>query len=174
MDFLELLKQRRSTRQFTDQVVEVEKVDILQKAVLMSPSGKRKNEWEFILVQDKNTLQKLAVSKEHGSELIARAALAFVVLGNTEKSDVWIEDCSIASIILQLQAEELGLGSCWVQSRMRKQEDGSSSEDYVRQLLNIPAQYAVLSIIAMGYKAESKKPFADEDFMWEKIHQEKF
>lgn len=174
MDFLELLRQRRSTRQFTQQVVETEKVELLKKAVLMSPAGKRKNEWEFIVVQNKDMLQKLSVSKEHGSELIARAPLAIVVLADTEKSDVWIEDCSIASIILQFQAEELGLGSCWVQSRMRKQKDGTSSEDYIRELFQVPSKYAVLSVIAIGYKAESRKPFADEDLQWEKIHTEKF
>lgn len=174
MDFLSLLRQRRSTRRFTSQAIEADKIEFLKKAVLMSPAGKSKNEWEFVLVQNKALLQELSTCKEHGSELIARAALAFVVLADTTKSDVWIEDCSIASIILQLQAEELGLGSCWVQCRLRKQKDGTMSENFIRQLLNIPTHYAVLSVIAFGYKEESKKPFEDENLQWDKFHHEKY
>lgn len=174
MYFQDLLRQRRSTRRFTSQTIEQDKIERLQKAALMSPAGKSKNEWEFISIQDKETLQALSTCKEHGSELIEKSTLAFVVLADTSKSDVWIEDCSIASIILQLQAEALGLGSCWVQCRLRKQKNGTPTEDFVRQLLNIPSHYAVLSIIAFGYKAENKKPFEEGNLQWEKFHSEKF
>lgn len=172
--FIDLLRNRRSIRKFTAQKIEPEKIEYLKKAILMSPSGKRQNEWEFIVVQDKDTLTKLSESKEHGSELIAQAPLAFVVLADTTKSDVWIEDCSIATIILQLAAETLGLGSCWVQCRLRSKKDGTPSPDYVRQLLEIPEHYAILSMVAIGYKNETRKPFDEEKMQWSKIHEEKF
>lgn len=172
--FYSLLKTRRSTRKFTTQTVETEKIETLKSAILMSPTGKRLNEWEFIVVEDTKTLNKLAESKEHGSELIARAPLAIVVIADTTKTDVWIEDCSIASIILQLQAEELGLGSCWVQIRQRKLKDGTMSEDYVRELLDIPSHYGVESIVAIGYKDEIKKAFDEDKLQKEKIHLNKF
>ncbi len=169
-NFLELLKKRRSSRVFTDELIDKETVCNLMKAALMSPSGHRINPWEFILVEDKAVLHALSQSKEHGAGLLEGAAVAVVVLGDTTKTDVWIEDCSIATIILQLAAEDLGLGSCWVQMRLRKDADGNLAEDNVRALLGIPGHYAVLSIVGIGHKAREAAPFDEEKMQWDKIH----
>ena len=169
-NLLELLKQRRSSRVFTDELIDKETVCNLMKAVLMSPSGRRINPWEFVLVEDKAMLKALSQCKEHGAGLLEGAAMAVVVLGDTTKTDVWIEDCSIATIILQLAAEDLGLGSCWVQIRRRMDAEGNVAEDNVRNLLGIPAHYAVLSIVAVGHKAREAKPFDEEKMQWDKIH----
>ena len=169
-NFLELLKQRRTSRVFTDELIDKETVCNLMKAVLMSPSGRRINPWEFVLVEDKAMLKALSQCKEHGAGLLEGAAMAVVVLGDTTKTDVWIEDCSIATIILQLAAEDLGLGSCWVQIRRRMDAEGNVAEDNVRNLLGIPAHYAVLSIVAVGHKAREAKPFDEENMQWDKVH----
>lgn len=169
-NFLELLKRRRSSRLFTGEPVDKDAVCDLMRAALMSPSGHRINPWEFILVDDKEVLKSLSTSKEHGAGLLEGAAMAVVVLGDTTKTDVWIEDCSIATIIMQLAAEELGLGSCWVQMRRRMDAEGNMAEDNVRGLLGIPAHYAVLSIVAIGHKARETKPFDEGKMQWEKIH----
>ena len=169
-NFLELLKQRRSSRVFTDELIDKDTVCNLMKAVLMSPSGRRINPWEFVLVEDKAMLKALSQCKEHGAGLLEGAAIAVVVLGDTTKTDVWIEDCSIATIILQLAAEEDGLGSCWVQMRLRKDADGNLAEDNVRSLLGIPAHYAVLSIVGIGHKAREAQPFDEENMQWDKVH----
>ena len=169
-NFLELLKNRRSSRVFTGEPVSEENVCTLMKAALMSPSGHRINPWEFILVEDKEMLKSLSVCKEHGSGLLEGAAMAVVVIADTEKTDVWIEDCSIATIILQLAAEEFGLGSCWVQMRLRKDADGNLAEDNVRALLNIPSHYAVLSIVGIGHKARETQPFDEDSMQWDKVH----
>ena len=155
---------------FTGEPVDKEVVCDIMKAALMSPSGHRINPWEFVLVEDKEVLKALSVSKEHGAGLLEGAAMAVVVLGDTTKTDVWIEDCSIATIILQLAAEEYGLGSCWVQMRLRKDADGNLAEDNVRNLLNIPAHYAVLSIVGLGHKARATQPFDEENLQWDKVH----
>ena len=169
-NFLELLKRRRSSRLFTSEPVDKDMVCDLMKAALMSPSGHRINPWEFVLVEDKEMLKVLSVSKEHGVGLLEGAAMAVVVIGDTAKTDVWIEDCSIATIILQLAAEDMGLGSCWVQIRRRTDAEGNVSEDNVRKLLGIPENYAVLSIVAVGHKARETKPFDEENMQWDKVH----
>ena len=167
---MELLKRRRSSRIFTGEPVDKDMVCDLMKAALMSPSGHRINPWEFVLVEDKEMLKALSVSKEHGAGLLEGAAMAIVVIGDTAKTDVWIEDCSIATIILQLAAEDMGLGSCWVQIRRRTDAEGNVSEDNVRKLLGIPENYAVLSIVAIGHKARETKPFDEENMQWDKVH----
>ena len=172
--FSELIKQRRSMRKFTAEELTQEQVVALMKAALMAPSSKRSNPWQFVVVDDKDTLKKLSLCKEQASQFIADAALAVVVMADPLASDVWIEDASIASIYLQLQAEDMGLGSCWVQVRERVAANGLSSDEYVHDVLGIPLQFQVLSIVAIGHKGMERKPFNEEYLQWEKIHLNKY
>lgn len=168
--FSELIKRRRSIRKFTEELLTADEVELILKAGLISPSSKRRNPWEFIVVEDKEQLSKLARCKSHGSALIKDAAIAIVVTGDALTSDVWIEDASIVSLMMQLQAEDLNIGSCWVQVRNRETEYGLSSEEFVKELLEIPHHLQVLSVIAFGRKGESKQSFDEEKLEWEKIH----
>lgn len=80
-------------------------------------------------------LKELSHCKEQASSFIADAALAIVVMADPLASDVWIEDASIASIMIQLQAEDLGLGSCWVQVRERFTATGMPSDEFIHGIL---------------------------------------
>lgn len=139
------------------------------EALLRSQSSRNVRPWEFIIIDDKQQLVDLASAKQHGSGLIKGAALAVVVIADHTKSDVWVEDVSIASMQLQLMADSLGLGSCWVQIRNRNATEEVTSNQYVKDALDIPENYSVESIIALGYPAETPKPHAKEDLQFEKI-----
>jgi len=169
-NLLELLRLRRSTRVFKDTQISPELVEMLMQAALMAPSSKRSNPWEFVLVDEPATIQALAACKKHGSQFLEKAPLAVVVLADPSRSDVWVEDASIAAILLQLEAEDLGLGSCWIQVRLRQTADGDDAEAYVRKVLNVPDHLSVLAIIAVGVKAEERKPFDESKMQWEKVH----
>ncbi len=171
---IELLRQRRSIRQFTEQKIESEKIEILQEAVLRSPSSRNFDPWEFVFVTDNAILTELAEAKEHGSEFLKGAQLAIVVCGDQTKSDVWVEDCSIAAIIAQLTAQSLGLASCWVQIHKRMHDDHMTSNHYVKEILNLPDGLSVESIIGIGYAAESREPKDANDLEYEKIHLDKW
>lgn len=173
-NFSDLIRLRRSMRKFTSEELAPEEVVTLLKAALMSPTSKRSNSWQFIAVDDKETLDKLSRCKEHGAAFLADAALAIVVMADPLASDVWIEDASVASILIQLQAEDMGLGSCWIQVRERFTATGMSSDEYVHGILDIPLQLQVLSIIAIGYKGMERKPFDEEHLQWEKVHINKY
>lgn len=173
-DFQQLIISRRSTRKFTDEHLKPEEVEKIIKAALISPASKSTNPWQFLLVEDKEILEKLSLCKKHGSKLIAGCTLAIIVLADPLASDVWIEDASIASIMMQLQAEDLGLGSCWVQIRERYTVTGTPSDEYIRELFDIPMQLQVLSVIAIGHKAQDRPPFDEENLQWEKVHIGKF
>jgi nitroreductase len=168
--FGELAKARRSTRKYTSEQLTPEEVELLMKSALMAPTSKNSRSWEFILVDDKMKLAQLSLCKPHGASFVEHAALAIAIAADAEKNDVWIEDTSIASIMLQLQAEDMGLGSCWAQIRGRFAADGESSEDYIRELLNIPSHIRILSIITVGRKDEERKPFDESRLLWEKLH----
>jgi nitroreductase len=171
----ELLQKRRSYRKFTEQAVEQEKIDQLLHNALMSPSGKSINPWEFIVGTNKETHSKLAGCKPFGSAFVAEAPLSIVVIADTTKSDVWVEDCSIVAFNIQLTAEDLGLGSCWAQVRNRQScTEGVMAGTYVKELLQIPEQYEVECIISIGYKGMERKPFNEDKLQFDKIHNEQF
>ncbi len=171
---LSLLQKRRSIRKFKSQPVEPAKIGPLLEALLRAPSSRGINPWEFIVVTDRQLLEKLARAKQHGSAFLQNAPLAVVVCADTEKSDVWVEDCAIASIILQLTAESLGLGSCWAQMRRRNHSDSLSSEDYLREVLGLPMHFGIDSVIGIGYPDEQKAGHPQETLHFEKIHSNRF
>lgn len=172
--FSDLIKNRRSMRKFTEEELTQDEVVALLKAALMAPSSKRSNCWQFVAVDDKETLEKLSRCKAMGAAFLAEAAMAIVVVADPLASDVWIEDASVASILIQLQAEDLGLGSCWIQVRERFTAAGIPSGEYVHEVLDIPLQLQVVSIIAIGHKGMERKPFNEEHLQWEKVHINKY
>jgi nitroreductase len=154
----DVVKRRRSIRKFKNQPIENKKMKTLIETLVRSPSSRNQSPWEFIVVTNKILLGQLSKSKRHGSAFLKDAPLAIVVCGNPKKSDVWVEDCSAASILVQIVAESLHLGSCWIQIRERMHSDTTSSESYVRSILDIPAKLKVESVIAIGYPDEKKDP----------------
>ncbi len=166
---IELLRNRRSVRKFTGEAIEPDKVELLKEALLRSPTSRNINPWEFIFVDDRDLLRQLAMSKPHGARFLQDAALGIVVCADGQKSDVWTEDCSIASILVQMVAQSIGLGSCWIQIRNRMFDDTTTSQEHVRSLLKMPDNIEVESIIALGYPAEKKEPISRDDLDYTKI-----
>ena len=161
-------------RKFTGEELTQDQVLTLLKAALMSPSSKRSNCWQFIVIDDKDMLEKLSLCKESGAAFVKDAAIAIVVTADPLASDVWIEDASIASVMIQLQAEDLGLGSCWIQVRERFTANGVPANEYIHELLDLPLQLQVLSLIAIGHKGMERKPFDEPHLQWEKVHINKY
>lgn len=171
---LDLLRKRRSIRQFTDQKIEEEKLEVLIESVLRSPSSRGLNPWEFVIVTDEGTIGELARAKTHGSSFLAGAPLAIVVCADPGKSDVWVEDTSIASLLLHLSATDLGLGSCWIQIRKRQYDEQTGSETYVKNILDLDPHMSVEAIVAIGYSAEEKPGRDGESLLYDRISYEKY
>lgn len=159
---LELLRKRRSIRKFKKDPIDQATIDALKEAALRSPSSRNNRPWKFFFVQDAGVIAGLSRCKESGSAFLKDASLAVVVCGDETLSDVWIEDCSIAAIIVHLAAESLGLGSCWIQVRNRQHNAGKTSEDYVRATLGIGHPLRVLAIVAIGIPDEVKAGIPSE------------
>ncbi len=174
ISFLDLVKNRRSIRKYEDKPVERKHLENILKVALMSPASKRSNGWEFIVVEDKTSLQKLSECRTMGSKFVADAPAAIVVCSDPEKSDVWYEDASIAATFIQLAIQDLGLGSCWVQVHNRMHSEEIDSSTYIKSHLNIPENLEVLNIITLGYKDEDRKPYDEDKLLYDKIHWEKF
>lgn len=171
MDLLEMLQKRRSIRKYTGEAIPEEKLDKIIQAGLLSFSGKGLNPWEMILVRDKEMLQKMSGCRAGAGAMLRGADAAVVVLGDSDKSDTIVEDCSIVMAYMHLMADTLGIGSCWLQGRLRFAEDGSSTEDYLRELLNFPETHKLEAVLVLGMPAEQKEAHRLEDLQTGKIHQ---
>ena len=173
-DFKELVKTRRSHRKFSSEEIAPEAVQLIMRAALMSPTSKSQRAWQFVVVDDKTDIEKLADAKNLGSQFMKGAPLAVVVLGDPMQNDCWVEDGSIAAISMQYQTEELGLGSCWVQMRGRGLDDGTPADEVIRGILDIPANYNVLCVVAFGHYIDERKPQNEDNLKWENVHASKW
>ena len=171
---IELLRARRSVRKYEFRKIEEDKIEILKEAVLRSPTSRNLRPWEFIFVSDRDLLDRLSRAKPHGAAFLKGAALGIVVCADEDRSDVWVEDCSIASILLQMVAQSLGLGSCWIQIRKRTNADGRTAEAYIQELLGLPQNLKVESIISIGYPAEKRDPVPKENLETRKIRMNRY
>lgn len=155
MELLNILKKRKSIRKYTDENISDEVLNQIIEAGKLAPSGRNKKPVKLIPIRDKETLEYLSNTRSHGSQILAGANAAIVVIGDSELSDTWIEDCSIAMMIMQLQATELGVGNCWVQVRGRYlDETGELTADLIKSKLNIEDKYSVECMLSLGMPAE--------------------
>ena len=174
MDFKDLVQQRRSHRKFTADEIDGEDVKMILRAGLMSPTSKGQRAWQFVVVDNKTDLEKLSDAKDLGGAFIKDAAMAIVVLGDPMQNDCWVEDGSIAAITMQYQAEELGIGSCWVQMRGRGLSDGTTADMVIQGVLGIPENLSCLCVLALGRKADERKPQNEDKLKWENVHVDKY
>lgn len=169
-----LLQNRRSIRRFQEREIEAEKVHRLMQAALLAPSSKGKQAWEFIVVRDRGKLAELSEAKSHGGDFLKAASLGIVVCGDPRKSDVWVEDASIASAFLLLAAEAMGLGACWIQIRRREHAGGRTAGSFAAGILDLPERLSVLAVIAVGYPAESRPPTELDGLRYGKVWNETY
>ncbi|AVQ29126.1 NAD(P)H nitroreductase [Fusobacterium ulcerans] len=168
MDFLS----RRTIRKFKEKKVEKEVVMELMKTALVSPSGRNRKPYEFVVIDDKEIIKKLSVAKESGATFAADAPLMIVILGH--ENPTWDDDCAIASTIIQLKAHDLGLGSCWIQTKEKVDSEGNATDENIKKILGAPSELKVHNMMALGYPDEEKPAYTDADVDMAKLHFNKF
>jgi len=167
--FIDLLRSRRSIRKYQAKPVEPDTIDLLIEAALRAPSSRGFNPWEFVVVDDPEIIAALSRAKPHGAAFLAKAPLAIAVCGDAEKSDVWVEDVSIATILLHLAATDLGLGSCWIQLRKRNFDEKTTAGQYAARLLGLRNGLDVSAIMAVGYPDQQPAPHPQSDLQVDKV-----
>lgn len=164
------MRKRRSIRKFTAEPISQKDRKLLMEALLRSPTSRNFKPLEFVLVDDPMLLATLSTAKPHGAAFLKEAALAVVICADETKSDVWVEDCSIAAILLQMTAQSLGLGSCWVQLRLRNHDERTTSEQFVQKTLHLSETLRVGMMIAIGHPAEKREPLPASELDHGKMH----
>lgn len=175
MDLLETMLHRRSTRSYTGEPVSDEQLRRILAAGQSGASGKGLYPWEFVVVQNRETLARLADCRKQGAgRTVSAASAAIVVFGDAEKSDIWIEDCSCALTNMHLMADSMGLASCWIQGRLRHAKDGRATDEAVRELLGVPDPYRLEGLLAIGVPKQHPAPHTLADVDESKIHWGRF
>ena len=174
MELLRIFQERRSIRSYTGEPVPEEALKQILQAGLLAASGRAKRPWTFLVVRERETLQKMARCRPAGAGMLAQADCAVVVLGDEEQTDVWVEDCSIAMANMHLMADALGVGSCWVQGRLREAPGGGTAEEFLRDLLGFPEHLRLEAVLSLGMPAERPEPRALDTLDWSKVHRERY
>lgn len=166
----QLLLNRHSIRRYTKQAISAEDVKTILESALLAPTSKNARAWRFVVVEDQDTLQTLSTCKPAYAGSIAEATLAVVVCAAPTKSDAYIEDCAIAAEFMQLQAADLGIGSCYVQVRDRYNAQGDPADEIIHETLGIPEDIVVECVMTFGYAVEPRRPANPDKLQWEKVH----
>ncbi len=160
MKFKEVLEKRRSIRKYKNTPVPREKLLKILEAARIAPSAGHRQPWHFIVVENKDTIKKLAKQ-----EWAAGAPVMIVGLADQEASPGWcINDLGVAFEHIVLAATDLGLGTCWMGQ--------SNREDLVKSLLDIPYNFKVVALTTLGVSDETPGPkerkSLDSIVSWEK------
>ena len=175
VELLETMLRRRSIRTYREEDVPGEALDQILEAGLLSPSGHDLRPVALIAVEDPAVVQRLAEARASGAGMLEQASRAVVVAGDREKSDTWVEDCSLSMAYMQLRAADLGVANCWVQCRNRTaRAEGVTSDEFVKSLLGIPERYSVLAILSLGLAGQEKAPHRLEELDVQRIHRGRF
>ena len=175
MDMFDMIMHRRSVRQYTDERIAEDTLNKILYAGLAAASSKNRRPWEFVVVRDKDMLNRLGECRPSAGNLLGKCVTAIVVAADSELVDVWVEDCASAMTQMHLMADALGVGSCWLQVRLRTAPDGNrETQAVIRDLLGIPEKYSVIAILTLGMPASHPGARKVDDLLLDKIHRERF
>lgn len=169
MKVMEAILKRRSIRQFTNQPIAKDDLTTLLRAAMMAPTARNCQEWEFVVVRDKNTFKEMMHVHPY-AKMLEQAACAIIVCGNTQREHApgyWMADCGAATQNILLAATSLGIGSVWLGVYPNEERMNG-----LAQILGLPDYVKPLNIIALGYPAEKKEDL--DRFDPAKIHIEKW
>ena len=114
MEFFELVERRHSVRSFTGEPVEQAAITRILKAALSAPSAKNTRSSSFMVVEEPELIGRIARMRDYGSAFVEKAPLVILVMGDQVRSDLWEVNAAISATYVQLAAQALELGSCWV------------------------------------------------------------
>lgn len=155
MDFLEVIKNRKSIRQYSDEPVDKKMLDAIIDIAKTAPSSRNSKSSEFMVIQDKDTIEAISQMRDSGSSFAKDCSAIILIVGNQTKSDMWADNCAISATFIQLAITAMDMGSCWVHvnGRRRSKTDESLgyAESYLRELLGVNPDYRIYCAIALGH-----------------------
>ena len=160
MDILELLKQRRAVRAYTDKALKEQDIETILQAGQYAPSPLNSQPWHFTLIRNKETLKTLADKAQHASFLAQSQLLIIVTVDTGVDIDKWLKkhnqhlySGAAAMQNMWLTAAALDIGCCWV----------TLDETFTKEQLSITKEHAIIGGLALGHHKEPLKAHTKED-----------
>ena len=108
-----------------------------------------------MIIEDRDTIDALSLMRDYGASPLKSAQAAIVVMGDTSKTDLWVDNCAISATFIQLAVTAMDLVSCWIhvndRPRLKDLPEGERADDYVAELLGIKDGLHPYCIVAIGY-----------------------
>jgi len=168
---MDIINKRRSVRSYLSTPVKSEDLEMILRAAMQAPSAKNQQPWRFLVVQNTETLKKLAEVSTNAKMLLEAPCAIIVIIDKTNlKTEMMaFQDASAATMNILLEATSLGLGTCWCgiypnQERM----------DNLKSILKVNESYDVFSLIALGYPKDKDALYFIDRYNLNRIHYEKF
>jgi nitroreductase len=140
--FLEFIKGRRSIRSFQDKPITEKELELILEAGRWTPSASHRQPWEFIVIKNKEILEKLSKSAFYGN-FIKEAPVVIAIIGKTKTSPKWyLIDTSLVSMNMMLMAWSIGIGTCWIGAMNRKK---------AKEIIGLGANDHLLTVLPFGY-----------------------
>ena len=158
MDFLQVIEKRKSIRKYSDRPVEKELLDAIVRVAQTAPSSRNSKSSAFMIIEDRDTLDALSQMRDYGASPLKSAQAGIVVMGDTSKTDLWVDNCAISATFVQLAVTAMDLVSCWIhingRPMLKDHPEGAKAEDYVAELLGIKDGLKPYCVVAIGYPEE--------------------
>lgn len=167
MEIIDVIKTRRSVREFERKKVEIDKIEKILEAARWAPSAKNRQPWVFIVVQNEETIKQIASCTIYS--FVGNAPLLIVVfLDKSEMvdrtKDVQAIGASIQNMLLAVHA--LDLGAVWIGEILARKEE-------VNKILDAPSYLELMAVVAVGYPVERKRS-SERKSLKEIAYREKF
>lgn len=158
MDFLEVIDKRHTVRRYSDRPVERELLDAIVRIAQTAPSSRNSQSTSFVIIEDKDTIEALSQMRDYGASPLKGAHSVILVVGDTTKTDLWVDNCAISATFIQLAVTSMDLVSCWIhinnRPRLKTEPEGEMADDYVSNLLGIKDGLHPYCAVAIGYPQE--------------------
>ena len=171
MNVIEAIETRRAYRSFEAVTITDELIEDLAGSAQLAPSCFNYQPWKFVFVHDEEMLVRMREALSKGNEWVYAASLIITVFGkreddcNTQGREYYLFDMGQASAFLQLRATELGLVAHPI---------AGFSESKVKEILGIPDEYKVITLINVGKKSDKISPvLSEKQIEWEKNRPER-
>lgn len=155
---MEVIEKRKSVRRYSDRPVERDILDAIVKVAETAPSSRNSKSSAFMIIEDKDTLEALSQMRDYGASPLRSAQAGILVMGDTSKTDLWVDNCAISATFVQLAVTAMDLVSCWIHVNgrpvLKDEPEGAQAEDYVAELLGIKDGLKPYCVVAVGYPEE--------------------
>jgi len=162
---VEAIKNRRSVREYKPEPIAEEKIIEIVKAAQFAPTANNNKSVEFVVVKNSEAKKKIFDVVE--GDFVKQAPVLVLAAIDTKKSNYPVQDLSVASENIFLQAAELGLGTVWKNLRQDKAEK-------IKSIVGIPKNFLLINLIPLGFPKSKPSAHPDSDFDRKKIHAEKW